>query len=180
MDWVDVFSRKTFRDIILDSLKYCSAEKGLNVYGYVVMTNHIHLMISSRIGELSGTVRDFKKFTAHKILEAIKTEPESRREWMLHRFSWNASQHQRNHNYQVWTHENHAVEITSEKFFRQKLDYIHDNPVRAGWVQRPEEYIYSSALALYGNRKDHPFPLLDWRDKYEHASQETCSHKDEV
>ena len=180
VDWVDIFSRKSYRDIVLDSMRYCVEHKGLKVYGYVIMTNHVHLMISSNNGNLSGTVRDLKKFTAYKILETIKNEPESRREWILHRFAWNASQHDRNHNYQVWTHENHAIEITSKKFYRQKLDYIHNNPVRAGWVEREEDYVYSSAPALYGKRNDHPFPIHDWWSGDELASLKTCGRKDEV
>ncbi|MBS1778907.1 MAG: transposase [Bacteroidetes bacterium] len=151
VDWVDVFSRKVYRDIIMDSLAYCIKEKGLQVYGYVIMTNHVHLIVSSANGTLSDTLRDFKKFTANAILEAIMQERESRRHWLLHRFEWNASQHQRNSKYQVWMHGSHAIEITSYNFFRQKLDYIHANPVRAGWVDREEDYVYSSANALYND-----------------------------
>jgi hypothetical protein len=81
-------------------------------------------------------------------LNYIKTQPESRREWMLHRFSWNAAQHKRSSNHQLWTHENRPEIIYSKPFFDQKLNYIHQNPVRAGWVERPEDYLYSSAKAL--------------------------------
>jgi len=151
VDWVDVFTRKLYRDIVIDSLNYCIREKQLCVYGYVVMTNHVHLIAQSKSGKLSDTIRDLKKFTARKILEAIANEPESRREWLLHRFEWNASQHERNSKYQVWTHENHAICIISEKFFRQKLEYIHQNPLRAGWVEREEDYLYSSAKALFSS-----------------------------
>jgi REP element-mobilizing transposase RayT len=151
VDWVDVFSRKGYRDIVLDSLQFCVREKELILYGYVIMTNHLHLIARSNSGNLSGTIGDFKKFTARKILAEIRSEPESRREWMLHRFAWSAAQHSRNEHYQLWTHENHAMEITTGKFFRQKLDYIHQNPVRAGWVAREEDYIYSSAKAILEN-----------------------------
>jgi len=125
VDWVDIFTRKIYRDIFIDSLKYCSENKGLMIYGYVVMTNHVHIIARSSKNVLSDTVRDLKKFTAYKILEAAMQEPESRREWLLHRFKWNASRHQRNHTYQVWTHESHAIEITSKAFFDQKLNYVH-------------------------------------------------------
>ena len=177
VDWVDVFSRKLYRDIVLESLKHCHEHKNLRIYGYVIMTNHIHLIACSTSGTLSATVRDFKKYTAYKMIQAIKAEPESRREWILHRFAWNASQHRRNSEYQVWTHENHAIEVTTEDFFRQKLNYIHANPVRAGWVNREEDYLYSSASTLYGIRKDPPFPLYQWRDDYSHASRRLASTK---
>lgn len=151
VDWVDIFSRKTYRDIIIDSLRYCCAEKGLQVFAYVVMTNHVHLIIKSGAAiPLSDIIRDFKKFTARKCLEAIQNEPESRREWLLHRFKYNAAKNQRNSNNQVWTHENHAVEIHSNEFFEQRIRYIHENPVRAGWVNFAEDYVYSSAYEISG------------------------------
>ena len=151
VDWVDVFSRRVYRDILLESLNFCIEKRGLVVYGYVIMTNHTHMIVRGRDGDLSGIIRDFKKYTAGRILETIANEPESRKEWMLHRFAWNASTHSRNANYQVWTHENHTVHVYASDFFINKLEYIHNNPVRAGWVMYPEEYLYSSAKALLQN-----------------------------
>ncbi len=151
VDWVDVFTRKFYRDIVINSLDYCIKEKALVLYGYVIMSNHLHLIIRSQNGTLSDTIRDFKKFTASSILEGIRNEPESRREWMLHRFKWNAAQNQRSSEHQMWTHENKAELIFTEKFYQQKLKYIHENPVRAGWVERPEDYVYSSAKSLMLN-----------------------------
>ena len=161
VDWVDVFTRNVYRDIVVDSLDFCIKNKSLHLYGYVIMTNHLHLIVKSANGTLSDTIRDFKKFTSKQIIETIKKEPESRREWMLHRFEWNAAQNERSSNSQLWTHENRPESIYSLKFFNQKLDYIHENPVRAGWVELPEEYIYSSARA---NFKNTPGKLLlsDW------------------
>ena len=163
VDWVDVFTRKNYRDIVISSLAYCVKEKGLVVYSYVIMTNHLHLLVRSAPGKLSDTIRDFKKYTAGAILELIrnKAEPESRREWMLHRFEWNAAQNQRSSDSQLWTHENHAEAIISEKFFNQKLKYIHENPVRAGWVEQPEDYVYSSAKTVLLGTPG-PIPISDW------------------
>jgi REP element-mobilizing transposase RayT len=161
VDWVDIFTRSRYRDIIIDSFNYCIREKGMRIYAYVIMTNHVHLIANSSAGKLSDTIRDFKKFTASSILDSICNEPESRREWLLHRFDWNASKHVRNSQYQFWTHENHAISVSSQAFFRQKLDYIHKNPVRAGWVEREEDYTYSSAAALYNGKKAQ-IPLEVW------------------
>ncbi len=161
VDWVDIFTRSRYRDIIIDSFDYCIREKGLRIYGYVIMTNHVHLIANSSTGKLSDTIRDLKKYTARNILDSICNEPESRREWLLHRFEWNASKHVRNSQYQVWTHENHAISVSSQEFFRQKLDYIHKNPVRAGWVEKEEDYTYSSAAALYTGKKAQ-IPLEVW------------------
>ena len=76
VDWVDVFSRKIYRDSIIDCLNFCVKNKGMLVYGYVIMSNHIHLVLQSSTGELSDLLRDFKKFTAKSILEKIQTEPD--------------------------------------------------------------------------------------------------------
>lgn len=151
VDWVDLLSRKVYRDIVIESLRYCVLHKGLNVFSYVIMTNHVHLIIQSGAEySLSDIIRDFKKFTSKQFLEIIKKEPESRREWLLNRFAFNAAQHSRNSNYQVWTHENHAIEIKSRHFFEQKNNYIVQNPVRAGWVDNADDYVYSSAYELCG------------------------------
>jgi REP element-mobilizing transposase RayT len=145
IDWVDVFTRKAYRDILIDSFKYSQKHKGLLLYSFVIMSNHVHLIVQSKDGKLSDLVRDIKKFTASQIIKSIETEPESRKEWMLKRFEFAARSKANMTTLQFWTHENHAVEIYSDKFFFQKSDYIHNNPVRAGIVSKPEEYIYSSA-----------------------------------
>jgi REP element-mobilizing transposase RayT len=86
------------------------------LYGYVIMNNHIHLIVQSSNGNLSGLIRDFKKFIAAKILEKIQSEPESRREWMLERFKLATESHSRNKNYQFWQYGNHPEEIYTNKF----------------------------------------------------------------
>ncbi len=145
VDWVDIFTRPIYRDIVIESLKYAQENKGLQVFAYVIMSNHIHLVAHSSICKLSDTIRDIKKYTSKKIIEAIGLVPESRREWLLNQFRFNASKHKRNTNYQVWTHENHAVILYSNNFIAEKIEYIHNNPVRAMIVQNPEDYLYSSA-----------------------------------
>ncbi|TDE42101.1 transposase [Flavobacterium rhamnosiphilum] len=145
VDWIDIFTRQTYRDSIIESLDYCIKNKGMILYGYVIMSNHIHLIIQSEDGKLSDLIRDFKKFTAKNILDKIQAVPESRKEWMLERFKLAAEKHIRNKNYQFWQYGNHAEEIYSNKFMWSKLDYIHLNPVRAGLVEKASQYIYSSA-----------------------------------
>jgi REP element-mobilizing transposase RayT len=145
VDWIDVFSRKTYRDTVIECLDYCITHKAMVLYGYVIMSNHIHLIVQSSDGKLSDLIRDFKKFIANKILEKIQIEPESRREWMLERFKLATESHSRNKNYQFWQYGNHPEEIYTNKFMWSKLDYIHLNPVRAGIVEKATQYIYSSA-----------------------------------
>lgn len=145
IDWIDIFTRQTYRDIVIDSLDYCIKNKGMILYGYVIMSNHIHLVVQSENGKLSDLIRDFKKFVAKNILEKIKNNPESRREWMLARFKLATQSHQRNKEYQFWQYGNHAEEIYSIEFMWSKLHYIHLNPVRSGLVSKASDYIYSSA-----------------------------------
>jgi REP element-mobilizing transposase RayT len=162
VDWVDVFSRCSYRDILIDNLNFYHRQRGLQIYGYVVMTNHMHALLRQPEGSLSDTLRDFKKMTARTILETMKTEPESRREWILHRFEWNAGKRQNRGFHQVWTADNHPIEIWSRAFFDQKLNYIHMNPVRAGWVSQAEYWRYSSASDMLTTAP--LVPLTLWND----------------
>jgi REP element-mobilizing transposase RayT len=148
--WIDIFTRQVYKDIILQNLRYCQQNKGLTIFAFVIMSNHIHMLVQSQKAELSNTLRDFKSYTSKVIIETIKTENESRREWMLNYFENAAKIHVRNIKYQFWTHENHSEHIYTDKFVRQKLEYIHNNPVRSGIVRKPEEYIYSSASNYSG------------------------------
>ena len=153
VDWVDVFTRQAYRDVVIDSLKYCCEHKGLKIYAYVIMSNHVHLIIQSDTCQLSDTIRDYKRYTSRNIIEAIKTQPESRRDWMLHRFKWHGDQNIRNSENQFWIQDNRPEIIYSHNFFMQKLNYIHENPVRACIVDKAEEYLYSSARTIILNKK---------------------------
>jgi REP element-mobilizing transposase RayT len=148
--WVDIFTRQVYRDIVVENLRFCQQNKGLEIYAFVVMSNHIHLLVRSGSGRLSETIREFKSYTAKKILEAINIEAESRREWILNLFEFSAKQHKRNEKYQVWTHENHAEIVYSNAFMDEKINYIHENPVRSAIVDRAENYCYSSARNYAG------------------------------
>ena len=77
--WVDIFSRKTYRDILVKSLNYCVQEKGLEIFSYVIMSNHLHLLARASKGNLSDVLRDFKRHTSRMILLAVQQQPESRR-----------------------------------------------------------------------------------------------------
>jgi len=150
--WIDIFTRQSYRDILIESFKYCQQQKGLHLHAYVIMSNHVHLIASVDDGfTLSGFIGDCKKFTSKKILYEIENSGiESRKEWMLHQFKYYASRHSRNDTFQLWEHNNHPIELSSPAFTQQKIDYIHQNPVRAGLLCRAEDYIYSSASNYAG------------------------------
>jgi len=85
--WVDVFTRKDYRDVIIESLQHCQQEKGLVIYGWCIMSNHAHLIISAKENNVSDVLGGFKKFTSKQIIKAIIEHPgESRKEWMLRIF----------------------------------------------------------------------------------------------
>jgi len=145
--WIDVFTRNHYREILIDSLKYCQQHKGLKIHAWVLMSNHIHMIISSDKDKLSDIIRDFKKFTSTKIVEAIrKNFYESRKSWLL----WLLTKDDK---IIFWQEGYHGEEIITQPFYDIKLNYIHQNPVRAGLVEKEEEYLYSGCGDFYGIRK---------------------------
>ena len=145
VDWVDLFTRPVYKDIIIESLDYCIKHKGLILYSYCIMPSHLHIIASSNDFALNDIVRDFKKFTCKAIIEAIKSDTESRRVWMLKKFEFAARRIKRGVNHKVWKDGFHPMELTSNRMMEQKLEYIHQNPVVEGYVFKAEDWIYSSA-----------------------------------
>jgi REP element-mobilizing transposase RayT len=143
--WVDVFSRRQYADIVIGALQYCQAYKGLEIYGYVLMTNHLHLLAAQQQGELNKVLGHFKSYTGKEILRSIEEQPESRREWMLMVFRYHARYKSNYKTYYFWQETNHAIDCYSWQLAVQKLDYMHENPVRAGYVAQPQDWLYSSA-----------------------------------
>ncbi|MDM1064645.1 transposase [Myroides odoratimimus] len=149
--WVDVFTRLNQKYVILDALRYCQKNKGLEIYACVLMHSHLHMFCRSN-GKLTiaEIMRDFKKFTSKKIIETINEELESRREWLLGYFEQSCVYLKRNQQYKVWQDGYHAEEIYSNKFIRQKINYIHQNPVEEKIVVKAEDYYFSSARNYNG------------------------------
>jgi putative transposase len=154
VEWVDVFTRKIYKDIVLDSLRHCQSNRGLLLYAWCLMTNHMHMLLSAKNNDTSAILRDFKKFTSRQIINAIESNPaESRKGWMLPIFREQGVMNARNDNNQFWRQDNHPMECFSAAFTAQKLEYIHRNPVAEGIVARPEEYLYSSAKDYFFQKK---------------------------
>lgn len=149
--WVDIFTREVQKNVIVESLQYCQKEKGLEIYGFCLMSNHLHLICKAvKQITLSEIIRDLKKFTSKEIIKAINKEPESRRDWMLKYFQEACKHLKRVQKYKVWQDGYHAEILYSRKFLLQKLNYIHNNPVKAGIVEQPEYFLYSSARNYAG------------------------------
>eukprot|EP01038_Epipyxis_sp_PR26KG_P018088 gene18088-25398_t len=153
VEWVDIFSRKEYKIIIVDALNYCIQNKGLEVYAWVIMSNHLHLIVRAKEGFiLSHILRDFKKFTSKEIVSTIKEIPESRRDWLLNRFSFEAKRTGRAKYYKVWRDDNHAICLERTDWILQRLNYLHQNPVRQMIVSNCEDYIFSSAVDYTGGK----------------------------
>ena len=131
--WVDVFTRRDYRDIVIESLQHCQQEKGLVIYGWCIMSNHAHLIISAKENNVSDVLGGFKKFTSKQITKAIIEHPgESRKEWMLRIFKEAGDKNSRNVNYQFWQQDNQPKIIYTQEFAAQKLEYIHNNLWKQG------------------------------------------------
>lgn len=151
--WIDIFTRKECKDIIIDALRYCIENKGLVLNAYVLMESHLHLVASAKEGSagLSAIIRDFKRHTAKCIIDWVQSSGrESRKEWILLSFAYHAKYNKRNANYQVWQQNNQPKECLHPKFTLQKLSYIHNNPVVAKIVDQPTDYVHSSAKDYMG------------------------------
>lgn len=144
--WIDVFTRKEYYEEIVKNIQYCQKHKGLELYGYVIMTNHIHWIAGQKEGELNHLLRDFKSYTAKQLLNNIFSNPtESRKDWMKIVFQYNARFKRQNAEYMFWQRTNHPIDCFNRKVVLQKMSYIHNNPVRAGFVSEPWHWWYSSA-----------------------------------
>ena len=146
VEWIDIFSRPAYKHLIVDSLNYCIANKGLKVYCWCLMSNHLHIIASAADEDcLSDILRDFKKFTSKAIVETIKEISESRRDWLLNLFWYAGKNNKKIKNFKVWQDGNDAKEIHSTAFLGEKMNYVHNNPVRTELVANSVDYLYSSA-----------------------------------
>ena len=164
VNWVDVFTRTQYKDILVEALRYCQQNKGLELYAWVLMTNHIHLVAGIRYDLhendydkyktlLSAVIRDFKKYTSKKLVEAIMANPqESRKEWMLEIFRESGKYDSKIKDSRFWNEGFYMEEVYTMEFLQQKVNYIHQNPVKQGMVARAEDYPYSSGVDYAGGK----------------------------
>lgn len=153
--WADVFSRDIYREILLDSIRFCQRNQGLQVHAWVLMTNHLHMIYSCKGPQDPALVlKNIKSFTAIKLIDAIVNNPkESRKEYLLHLFEAEGKKSSSNYRFKFWEHENHPVLLDNDVIFKQKLNYLHWNPVTAGFVTEPWHWKYSSAIDYMAKEK---------------------------
>ena len=144
--WMDVFTRKEYVYDLMKNIKYCQANKGLDLYAYVIMSNHIHLIAQSNNVPLNILLGNFKSYTSKQLIALIDSNSqESRKEWMMRMFGYYGKGNSQNEEYQFWQNGNHPIGLWSPLVIKQKIDYLHNNPVKQGIVAKPEDYLYSSA-----------------------------------
>jgi len=147
VEWIDLFSQEIYAQVIVDSLNFCSENKGLKVYSVVIMPTHLHLICQSeKGGKLSSLIRDFKRFTSRKLVSTIINDSdECRRHWLLTTFQKHANKTKQNQNYMVWQKSYYPFELYSPRMYMQKENYIHRNPVKAKLVEKACDFRLSSA-----------------------------------
>jgi REP element-mobilizing transposase RayT len=154
VEWFDVFTRNEYKNLLLDNLAYCQKNKGMEIFAWCIMTNHVHLVFRS-VGNVKPEqlLGNFKRHTSKEVVKGIKENPtESRKDWLLERFKKAALNTSNVLDFQFWRHDNRPIELWSNKVIDEKINYIHNNPVEAGLVFHPEDYLYSSAADYAGEK----------------------------
>ena len=140
MEWLPVFTRPETVQIILDCWQFQREHQGLKLYGYVILENHLHFV--AQAPDLNRCVQSFKSFSARQIIDCLKS---GGAESQLTCLRCAKRVHKTDREFQFWQEGIHAEMVFSEAMMREKLDYIHQNPIKRGYVASPEHWRYSSA-----------------------------------
>jgi len=145
VEWLPVFTRQKAVDILLDAWRYLGEHQDLKLYGYVVLENHLHTVAQAE--DLPSIWNGFKSYTARKIISLLEA---NEAEALLQRMRLSLKAHRNDREHQFWQEGSHPQVIENEVVLRQKLDYIHNNPVKRGYVDQPEHWRWSSARNYAG------------------------------
>jgi putative transposase len=138
--WLPVFTTAPRCDVLIESLRYCRDQKGLTIYGWIILDNHLHAIVAAP--DLARVMMDFKRHTARRLMELLAEE---RCDWLLNQFSHQRAKHKVESEHQFWQEGFHPQVIGDDLMMGQKLDYLHNNPVKRGLVATPKHWRYSSA-----------------------------------
>lgn len=161
-EWLPIFISDKYCDILIRSLDYCRREKGLHVHGYVIMPTHMHGIFSvEENNNLSDFIRDSRKFTAKEIVSHLEQDGKRLFSWIFQNAAKKAGRSEGS--YKVWMEGTHPVALESQELFIQRLEYMHNNPIRKGLVELAEHWRYSSA-SFYLTGKAGPLEIdyLEW------------------
>jgi len=141
VEWQCLFKEERYSQVIIESLNYCRTNKGLLLFGLVIMPNHIHYMVSTREGyNLSNIIRDFKRYTSTQMTKLLESDNER-----LFFYIFRKAGKKQGTKIKIWKDDYHPEAILSDKWFYKKMEYIHYNPIQKGFVMNPEDWKYSSA-----------------------------------
>jgi len=151
--WIDVFVRQEYFNKLVESLQYSREKKGLEIYSWCIMPSHVHLIFRSKEGNPEQVLGKLKEYTSKQLQDLIKESMvESRKEWLSWMFKQAGKKSSNVKSGQFWQHNNKPIELWSQEVIDQKIDYIHNNPVEAGFVREPEHWNYSSAIDYSGGK----------------------------
>ena len=145
------------REIVLESWCYLQKQEDLKIFGYVILENHLHCIALG--SDLSNQIGRFKSFTARKIIDDLI---ERRCETMLEELRYYKLRHKVTQTRQLWQEGSHPKQIQNDEMMLQKLEYMHNNPVRRGYVDDPVHWRYSSARN-YARKEGLLDVITDWR-----------------
>ena len=153
VNWIDVFVRPFYCDILIESLNYCRENLGMELFCWCIMPSHVHFIFRTVDNKPELVLGRFKEYTSKSLIKAIsENSKESRKEWMLWMFARAGSKSSNVSKNQFWQHDNRPIELWSAEVIEQKADYLHNNPVAAGFVNEPHEWRYSSAIDYSGGK----------------------------
>ena len=151
--WIDVFTRDEYFHAMANSLDHCRTNMGMELYTWCVMPSHVHLIFRAKDNDPGNLLKSLKVYTSKAIQKLIEENPqESRKEWMLWMMKKAGTTNSNVKSRQFWQQNNKPIELWSPHIIDQKVDYIHFNPVEAGFVNEPEHWKYSSAIDYSGGK----------------------------
>jgi putative transposase len=148
MSWVNIFISERYINILTNAIKYNQINRKLEIFAYVIMKNRFHLICRSE--KLVNAISSIKSYSAKFIIQQFKDD---NRVDILQLFEENKLPSKTDRQYQIWQEGFHPQKIAGEKMYKQKLDYIHYNPVKAGYVDDPLKWKYSSAIDYYEGKE---------------------------
>ncbi|MGM0582204.1 MAG: REP-associated tyrosine transposase [Bacteroidota bacterium] len=138
--WIDLMVREQYFSILIESLDYCRKNKGMEIYCYCIMPSHLHLIFRAKENNPEKVLGRFKEFTSKQLQSAIlENIQESRKDWLLWMLKRAGSKSSNVTGSQLWQHNNKPIELYSNAVIDQKVNYIHQNPVVAGFVKYPSD-----------------------------------------
>ncbi len=145
LEWLPVFTRPETVSILLEAFTFRQQEPEFRLYGYVILENHLHCIVQAP--ELAKQIRELKSYTARKIIDYLQEKQVSQ---LLAKLAYYKKAHKTDREYQLWQEGSHPQWLQNEAMLVEKLQYIHDNPVKRGYVDNPEDWRYSSARNYLG------------------------------